>query len=175
MQFTSLALAASLLAAATAANAQYPFSPEHCGAEVLDIPGIIACARLGEEGRAHRCAQPGERQVLPPTDGARVLEFGAKTQFGSTSKGVVFTGNGTVVAPSTGRVMFGGAFRSYGNLVVIDACEFDVLVAGIEALTVPARSLVEAGQPIGTSTGAGAVIYLEVRKGERAVNPFGMR
>lgn len=169
------ALVALLLTAATAAQAQHPPSPEHCGAEVIDLAGLIACARLGDGGRLERCAAARDQPLLPPTDGARVLEFGTRTQYGSTSKGVVFSGGGKVVAPSAGRVMFAGAFRSYGNLVVIDACMYDVLVAGIETVDVPARSFVEAGQTIGATAGPGAVIYLEVRKGNQAVDPFGIR
>lgn len=96
------ALVALLLTAATAAQAQHPLSPEHCSAEVIDLAGLIACARLGDEGRP-------------------------------------------------------------------------VLVAGIETVDVPARSFVEAGQTIGATAGPGGVIYLEVRKGNQAVDPFGIR
>ncbi len=175
MEYARSGLVALLLMAGTAAQAQHPVSPDHCGAELVDLADIIACARLGDEGRIERCAAAREQPLLPPTDGARVLEFGARAQYGSTSKGVVFSGGAKVVAPSAGRVLFGGAFRSYGNLVIIDACTYDVLIAGVETVGVAAHSFVESGQTIGTTAGPGAVIYLEVRKGHQAVDPFGIR
>jgi septal ring factor EnvC (AmiA/AmiB activator) len=102
------------------------------------------------------------------------LSFGDKTQFGSTSKGVVLESDGqTVVAPSAGRVLFAGTFRNYGNLVIIDACNVDVLVAGIETISTSAHALVEEGQVIGTMVGSGNPVYLEVRRANRAINPFG--
>ena len=153
---------------------QQPFAPDACGAESLD-PGVIsACRRLAEEGRDQRCAAYRQARILPPTHGPRVLSFGDKTQFGSTSKGVVLESDGqTVVAPSAGRVLFAGTFRNYGNLVIIDACNVDVLVAGIETISTSAHALVEEGQVIGTMVGSGNPVYLEVRRANRAINPFG--
>lgn len=140
----------------------------------MDLDGLLACRRMSDAGRERRCASATPRQISSPTAGARVLNFGERTQFGSASKGVVFEASGpTVIAPTAGRVLFAGAFRSYGNLVIIDSCAVDVLVGGMADVTTEAGVLVEGGQSIGIATPAGRVIYLEVRKANRPIDPFG--
>jgi septal ring factor EnvC (AmiA/AmiB activator) len=170
-------LALVMLGGAVVADAfaQHPAAPDPCGVETSDLAGIIACRRLAEEGRDRRCAAaPAPARIVPPTGGDRLLNFGEKTRYGTTSKGVVFEGGGrTVVAPGAGRVLFAGAFRSYGNVVIIDACAVDVLVAGIEEVATQFQALVGAGQAIGSIKGAGSVVYLEVRKTDRPIDPFG--
>ena len=102
------------------------------------------------------------------------LRFGDNTSYGSTSKGVVFEGGGqTVVAPSAGRVLFAGSYRSYGNILFIDACNIDVLVAGLEAVATQPEAIVAKGKPIGSIAGSRSVVYLEVRKSNRPIDPFG--
>jgi septal ring factor EnvC (AmiA/AmiB activator) len=171
-----LLLAVVMLSCGCMANAfgQQASAPDSCGAETSDLAAIMDCRRSAEDGRDRRCAAPGRTKVLPPTSGPRVLNFGEKTQYGSTSKGVVFEGGGrTVVAPSAGRVLFAGDFRSYGKIVIIDACTIDVLVAGIETVATQAQALVAEGQDLGSIAGPDSVVYLEVRRAGRPIDPFG--
>ena len=60
----------------------------------------------------------------------------------------MFQGGGpTVVAPSAGRVLFAGAFRTYGSLVIIDSCDVDVLVAGMKTVATHAQALIKKAKP----------------------------
>ena len=63
--------------------------------------------------------------MVVPVDGQRILKFGQPTVYGGKSHGVVFqvAGGASVRAPATGVVMFAGEFRSYGDLLIVDACK----------------------------------------------------
>ena len=153
---------------------QSTLDPDSCGSEVSDLAGLIDCRRLAEEGRGQRCAGSQQATILMPTPGRHVLRFGDKTQYGTTSKGVAIESEGqTVVAPSDGRVLFAGAYRTYGNLIIIDSCGFDILIAGVAIVATQAQELVKGGQTIGDSSRVGDVVYLEVRKANKAIDPFG--
>lgn len=165
---------AVLLAGAAPASAQHPFAPDSCGAEVGDLDGLRACRRLSEPDRAQRCAAQGAPKIALPSGGRLIQGFGQPTQVGGPSKGVVYQGGDPdVLTPSAGRVLFAGPFRSYGNIVIIDACAVDVLVAGLAAVSVRPLDTITGGQSIGAAAGSDSIIYIEVRKGSRAIDPFG--
>ena len=86
-----------------------------------------------------------------------------------------------VMAPCAGAVVFAEPFRGYGMLVIVDCGGgHHAVLSGLDrTLVAPGRS-VAAGDPIGAmrsdpdgSAGAAAppVLYLELRKGGRPVNP----
>jgi septal ring factor EnvC (AmiA/AmiB activator) len=169
-----LALVVFACACIGSALGQHALAQDSCSAENLDLGGLIRCRRSSEERRDQRCAAATPLRISPPTNGPRILNFGEKTQYGSTSKGVVFEGGGpTIDAPGAGRVLFAGTYRSYGNIVIIDSCNVDILVAGLNAIATHVEALVAVGQPIGNIAGAGGVVYLEVRRADRAIDPFG--
>jgi septal ring factor EnvC (AmiA/AmiB activator) len=98
------------------------------------------------------------RGKLPlPAQGRRVLGFGDKTQYGGTSKGLVLeTRYGArVTSPCDGWVVYAGEFRSYGQLLIINAGGgYHVLVAGLSQMDVEPGQFVLAAEPIGTMSGA---------------------
>lgn len=70
------------------------------------------------------------------------------------------------VAPAGGRVAFAGAFRSYGEIVIIDhGGGWTSLVTGLGTLGVDTGERVAIGQPIGR-TGRGPVT-VELRRAGR--------
>ena len=122
--------------------------------------------------------------LLPmPAFGRRVLNFGDKTQFGSQSKGLVLqTRHGAqVVAPSDGWVVYAGDFRSYGQLLIINAGGgYHVLLAGLSQIDVQLGQFVLTGEPVGVMPSSGSaskqqdsapVLYIEFRKDQKPVNP----
>jgi murein hydrolase activator len=124
--------------------------------------------------------------LLPlPAHGRRVLAFGDKTQFGSQSKGVVIeTRQGAqVVSPTDGWIVHAGEFRSYGQLLIINAGGgYHILLAGLSQIDAQLGQFVLAGEPVGVmSTAAKSsqakaqdnapVLYIEFRKDKRPIDP----
>lgn len=110
--------------------------------------------------------------------GRRTLGFGEVDQFGKTSKGTVIEAKTNVVldAPASGLVLYAGAWRSYGPLVIIDAgCGRDVLVMGPVALDVAGGEAIARGDAIGHVSapdgGKQPVIYYELRQDGVAIDP----
>jgi septal ring factor EnvC (AmiA/AmiB activator) len=125
------------------------------------------------------------RGLLPiPVQGRRVLTFGEKTQYGSQSKGlVVETRHGAqVVSPCDGWIVYAGEFRSYGQLLIINAGGgYHILLAGLSQIDAQLGQFVLAGEPVGVMRSAAKsathtqdnapVLYIEFRKDQRPVDP----
>ena len=126
------------------------------------------------------------RAKLPlPAQGRRVLAFGERTQFGGQSKGLVIETRTTaqVTAPCDGWIVFAGEFRSYGQLLIINAGDgYHVLLAGMSQIDVQPGQFVLAAEPVGTMSGApkaqastvqtsAPVLYVEFRKDGRPIDP----
>lgn len=120
-----------------------------------------------------------------PAQGRRALAYGDKTQFGNTSKGLVLeTRSGAMVtAPCDGWIVYAGEFRSYGQLLIINAGGgYHVLLAGMSQIDVQPGQFVLAAEPVGTMGGmpkspgsgsdsSGPVLYIEFRKDGEPVDP----
>ena len=125
------------------------------------------------------------RGKLPlPAQGRRALTFGEKTQFGGQSKGMVIETrpSAQVTSPCDGWVVYAGEFRSYGQLLIINAGDgYHDLLAGLSQIDVQPGQFVLTAEPVGTmsvgqknSTSApvsGPVLYVELRKDGRPIDP----
>jgi septal ring factor EnvC (AmiA/AmiB activator) len=124
--------------------------------------------------------------ILPmPASGKRVLKFGEKTQYGSQSKGLVLETRhgGQVVSPCDGWIVYAGEFRSYGQLLIINAGGgYHILLAGLSQIDVQLGQFVLTGEPVGVMSTAGRttpgkaqdnapVLYIEFRKDQRPIDP----
>ena len=87
-------------------------------------------------------------------------------------------------APSNGRVAFSGPFRSYGQLLILNAGGgYHVLLAGMERISVDIGQFVLTGEPVAAmgngshvaailATGSSQpVLYVEIRKDGTPVDP----
>jgi len=126
-------------------------------------------------------------RVPLPAAGAILKTFGAPDDFGATEKGVSLAtpAAATVSAPVDGAVIFAGAYRSYGQLLIMDAGGgYYVLLAGMDRINVQSGEFVLAGEPVGVmgdgaarmattaAVGAGRpVLYIELRKDGTAIDP----
>ena len=138
-------------------------------------------------GRMKPAIPFGEAKArLPqPAHGRRVLTFGDKTQYGGQSKGIVIeTRSGAqITAPCDGWVVYAGEFRSYGQLLIINAGGgYHVLLAGLSQIDAQPGQFVLAAEPVGTMSGAvsaataktqtnSPVLYVEFRKDGRPIDP----
>jgi murein hydrolase activator len=124
-------------------------------------------------------------QLPLPAHGRRVLTFGEKTQYGSQSRGLVIETRygGQVVSPCDGWIVYAGEFRSYGQLLIINAGGgYHILLAGLSQIDVQLGQFVLTGEPVGVMTAAaksslpkaqesGPVLYIEFRKDQRPIDP----
>jgi murein hydrolase activator len=81
-----------------------------------------------------------------------------------------------VQAVASGRVLFAGWFRGYGQMVILDHGSGDLSVSGyLDEVHVAAGDRVSAGQPIGsvgeTGSASGPGLYFEIRHDGKAVDP----
>jgi murein hydrolase activator len=121
-----------------------------------------------------------------PVNGIRMREFGASDGLGGIEKGLsVATRSGAqVTAPSDGWVVYAGPFRSYGQLLILNAGGgYHILLAGMERISVDLGQFVLTGEPVaimggGPRTAAAAamgtsqpILYIEFRKDGTPVDP----
>lgn len=116
-------------------------------------------------------------QLPMPALGKKVIAFGDKTQFGRRSTGLyVATRHGaTVTSPVDGWVVYAGEFRSYGQVLIVNAGGgYHILLAGLARTHVDVGRFLLAGEPVGAmSTNVASktqdnapVLYIEFRNKE---------
>lgn len=120
-----------------------------------------------------------------PTGGELVLKYDEKTQYGQNSKGIVFRTRhaAQITSPCDGWIVYAGSFRSYGQLLIINAGGgYHVLLAGMTRIDVQPGQFVLAAEPVGTMSEAppsvkksseetSPVLYVEFRKDGRPIDP----
>ncbi len=126
--------------------------------------------------------------LLPmPANGRPIHAFGDPDGLGGTSQGVSLATRAAaqVSSPSDGWVVYAGPFRSYGQLLIINAGDgYHVLLAGMERIDVRLGQFVLAGEPVAAmasqrlaSVGAmdagvtQPVLYIEFRKDGTSIDP----
>jgi septal ring factor EnvC (AmiA/AmiB activator) len=122
-----------------------------------------------------------------PAQGQILKRFGQDDGLGSELRGlaVATRAQAQVIAPADGKVEFAGPFRSYGQLLILNAGEgYLVLMAGMKEISADIGQSVRAGEPVGimgkgpssvTLLGdqiqeARPVLYVEFRKNGEAVD-----
>jgi septal ring factor EnvC (AmiA/AmiB activator) len=161
-------LLSSIIPAAAGSNAG-------CVTTASGLDSLIRCLRSAFELSCDD-DKNSAYDVASPVDGMLTLRFGEATQYGGQSHGVVYQGrNGLrVSAPLSGVVVFVGALRSYGDLLIIDDCRNVGLLAGDASFSPPLGSFLKVGAPVGLMHAAGAsppVLYFELRNKNGAIAP----
>jgi murein hydrolase activator len=120
-----------------------------------------------------------------PAQGTRLKRFGDLDAMGGTLKGVSLQtrSEARITAPADGWVVYAGPFRSYGQLLIINAGGgYHILLAGMSRIDVSLGQFVLAGEPVAvmgavapTSQGgkdtSRPVLYVEFRKDGRPIDP----
>lgn len=125
--------------------------------------------------------------LLPlPVNGTRIRAFGASDGAGGTERGISLTTRpaAQVTTPCDGWVVYSGPFRSYGQLLILNAGGgYHVLLAGMERISVNIGQFVLTGEPVGTmgkasqvasilpSAPGQPVLYVEFRKDNAPIDP----
>jgi septal ring factor EnvC (AmiA/AmiB activator) len=118
--------------------------------------------------------------LLPiPVNGTRIRSFGGSDGAGGQEKGLsIATRPGAqVTTPCDGWVVYAGPFRSYGQLLILNAGGgYHVLIAGMERISVNIGQFVLTGEPVATmgttsqvasilaAASSQPVLYIEFRK-----------
>jgi septal ring factor EnvC (AmiA/AmiB activator) len=144
-------------------------------------------AALSDPGRlAPAIAFASAKGTLPlPVNGVKIREFGATDRLGAVEKGLSISARSAaqVTAPCDGWVVYAGPFRSYGQLLILNAGGgYHILLAGMERISVDLGQFVLTGEPVAVmgagsqttlpvSAGASPVLYVEFRKDGIPVDP----
>ncbi len=159
---------------------------------------LKSAAAKAREAELERQRQALARPTVPlsrskgkldfPVQGSILGQFGDATPLGSTLDGMAIATRvqAQVKSPADGKVEFAGPFRSYGQLLILDAGEgYLVLMAGMAGLSATNGQSIRAGEPVGvmgdgpasaTLLGSAAdnsrpVLYVEFRKNGQPVDP----
>ncbi len=171
-------------------------NPEAAANDVEDIePPQVAVIEPGLPillGEADRISPAipfaSARGLLPrPANGDLLVDFGGPDGLGGTAQGLTIAtrAGARIGAPADGWIEFAGPFRSYGNLLIIDAGGgYRVVLSGMERIDVQQGQFVLAGEPIGAMRSdqlaavdgvevgtARPVLYLEFRQDGRSIDP----
>jgi septal ring factor EnvC (AmiA/AmiB activator) len=145
-------------------------------------------AALGDPGRLSPAVAFADMRgrLRLPVNGSRLREFGGADGAGGTQKGLSITSRPTaqITAPCDGWVVYAGPFRSYGQLLILNAGGgYHVLLAGMERISVDLGQFVLTGEPVavmGDGPQASAavttgpkqpVLYVEFRKDGTPIDP----
>ncbi len=117
------------------------------------------------------------RELKMPAKGKVIRNFGSKDDFGVTSQGmtILSSAGSPVVAPQSGKVVFAGPFRGYGQIVILQhPGGYHSFLAGFARIDADMGQAVAAGEPLGVLASQGkAELYFEWRKGSEPVDPMG--
>lgn len=159
-------------------------------------------AELSPEARSRLDSDPGvpdKNRIAPayafsalkakldlPVAGDVLRLFGDDDGTGHSAQGItIAAGAGMLVtAPADGWVMFAGPFRSYGQMVIMNAGDgYHIVMAGMDAVTAAQGQFVVAGEPLGQmgekriASAAGLhletdrpTLYIELRKDGKPVD-----
>jgi len=114
------------------------------------------------------------RKLNLPVRGRVVVRFGEKTALGLKSDGwrVRTRGDALVMAPADGVVKFADSFRGFGKVVIMSHKNgYNTVMTNLGQIDVALEQDVLAGEPIGRMNPDKPEMYLEVRRGNSAVDP----
>jgi septal ring factor EnvC (AmiA/AmiB activator) len=121
-----------------------------------------------------------------PVNGVKIREFGGSDGVGGVEKGISLAtrASAQVTTPCDGWVVYAGPFRSYGQLLILNAGGgYHVLIAGMERISVNIGQFVLTGEPVATmgttsqvasiiaANASRPVLYIEFRKDGTPIDP----
>ncbi|MBA2399751.1 MAG: peptidoglycan DD-metalloendopeptidase family protein [Bradyrhizobium sp.] len=121
-----------------------------------------------------------------PVNGSKIRDFAGSDGAGGVEKGISLAtrAGAQVTTPCDGWVVYAGPFRSYGQLLILNAGGgYHVLIAGMERISVNIGQFVLTGEPVATmgstsqvasilaTTASQPVLYVEFRKDGTPIDP----
>lgn len=139
-------------------------------------------------GPVMRPARPGDPRALPadmpvseplqaryrlPVIGQIVTGLGEVSATGVRARGLTIATlpAAQVVAPTGGRIAFAGAYRGFGNIVIIDHGRgWTTLLTSLATLDVKVGDIVDQGSPVGRAGPARPTVTVELRRAGQPVD-----
>jgi septal ring factor EnvC (AmiA/AmiB activator) len=118
--------------------------------EARSLRHLAAGSLRRDRDRPSTAVASGDRRA--PSNGRIVHVFGASRGNGALHQGETITtrANATVLAPANGLIVYAGAFRSYGKVLILDAGGgYAIVLAGLDRIQTETGQTVLAGQPVG--------------------------
>jgi septal ring factor EnvC (AmiA/AmiB activator) len=150
-------------------------------------PSDTGTSSAGTSGLGPAIAFASAKGLLPlPVNGVKTKGFGAPDGLGGTEKGTTIATrpSAQVTAPCDGWVVYAAPYRSYGQLLILNAGGgYHVLVAGMDRISVDVGQFVLTGEPVAVmgngaptasvaAVGAGPPgLYVEFRKDGVPIDP----
>jgi septal ring factor EnvC (AmiA/AmiB activator) len=121
-----------------------------------------------------------------PVNGTKIRDFGGSDGAGGVERGISLAtkAGAQVTTPCDGWVVYAGPFRSYGQLLILNAGGgYHVLIAGMERISVNIGQFVLTGEPVATmgttsqvasilaTNASQPVLYVEFRKDGTPIDP----
>ncbi len=121
-----------------------------------------------------------------PVNGVKLRDFGGSDGAGGVEKGISLAtrAGAQVTTPCDGWVVYAGPFRSYGQLLILNAGGgYHVLIAGMGRISVNIGQFVLTGEPVATmgttsqvasilaANASQPVLYIEFRKDGTPIDP----
>ena len=147
-----------------------------------------AARREAERARQPKIAFADTKGRLQyPAQGKIIKTYGSDDGFGGKTRGVFVAtrSEAQIISPADGHIEFVGPFRSYGQLLILNAGGgYHVLLAGLGEITAEQGQFVRAGEPVGVMGASAApgtltgdqvqngrpVLYIEFRKDGEAID-----
>lgn len=146
--------------------------PARPAAQTASAPGTSG----GTFASAGRSLETVRGAMPMPARGTILTRYGEPDASGTTSRGLVVSTRPTaqVIAPSDGVVAFAGAFRGYGQLLIIEhGGGYHTLLSGMSRIDAVVGQRLLAGEPVGIMAPQGSpTLYVEIRRDGQPVNPL---
>ena len=135
---------------------------------ISELSAGVGSSEMSADARFSR------RKLNLPVRGRIIVRFGEKTALGLTSDGwrIRTRGDVLVTAPADGVVKFADTFRGFGRVVIMSHKNgYNTVITNMGRLDVVPEQEVLAGEPIGRMSSDKQEMYMEVRRGNKAVDP----
>lgn len=119
-------------------------------------------------------AKFSKRKLNVPVRGKLVVRYGEKTALGLKSDGwrIHTRGDALVTAPADGVVKFADSFRGFGKVVIMSHKNgYNTVMTNMGSIDAIVGQELLAGEPIGRMNENKPEMYLEVRRGNKSVDP----
>ena len=119
-------------------------------------------------------APPSGLAWILPVSGRLVSGFGERADVGLTTGITLVAGSGAqIVSPANGRVVFAGAYRGYGRIVIVEhPGGWTTLVTNLGRIGAIVGEEVVQGSPLGSAGPGRPVLTVELRRDGTPVNPL---
>jgi septal ring factor EnvC (AmiA/AmiB activator) len=145
--------------------------------QLAALPGPILPLTAGAGKGADGAPKPDEKGKKPvymmPVAGQVLTGFGEVSTSGVSARGVRLKvrEQAQITAPAAGRIEFAGAYRGYGQIIIIEHGDgWTSLITGIDDIDVSAGANITQGAPLGQAIGGTQSVLLELRRKGKPVD-----